>query len=245
MTQSEFNFQKQIEAYVLQKTTPYTADDIAYVNQYTGFGGAWSFDDTLPKERGLYEYYTPVDIIAKMVGMAQHFGFKGGKVGEPSCGIGRFLHYFAPEADVVGIELDEVSYKIAKANFPTFDIRHQSFNELFTDRRGNAVPYKAEFSLIIGNPPYGAFAGKGTTREKEITKADTYVDYFITRGLDLLVSGGLLVFIVPSAFLDSSQDRAVIKEILNKSTLLDAYRLPKGIFDQTDVLTDIVVFRKK
>lgn len=183
MTQAQYTHQKEIAAFVLAKTTPYTADDLAYVNAYTGLGGAWKHDSTLPKEQGLYEYYTPVDVVAKMVGMAQHHGFKGGRVLEPSCGTGRFLHYFAPGAEVVGIELDEVSYRIAKANFPAFDLRHQSFNELFTDRRGNAVPYKAEFSLVIGNPPYGAFAGKGTTREKEATRADTYVDYFISRGL--------------------------------------------------------------
>ena len=57
---------------------------------------------------------------------------------------------------------------IAKANFPGQDIRHQSFNSLFVDRRGNSLAFQSAYQLVIGNPPYGAFAGKGTQTEKEI-----------------------------------------------------------------------------
>ena len=163
---------------------------------------------------------------------------------EPSCGTGRFLHYFSPDADVTGIELDEVSFHIAKANFPHFKFLHQPFNRLFVDRRGNPLSYKAEYSLVIGNPPYGAFQGRNTAKEKQVTKANDYVEYFITRGLDLLLPGGLLVYIIPSAFLDG-EDNEAKEQILSKATLLKAYRLPKSIFEQTDVQTDIVVFKRK
>ena len=36
-----------------------------------------------------------------------------------------------------------------------------------------------------------------------------------------------------------------VKEIINsKAELVDAYRLPNGVFETTDVLSDIVVFKK-
>lgn len=200
MSRSAYRLNKEIELFVLDKDRsgkPYTEPDIAYINQYTGYGGMWNIDDELTKERGLYEYYTPIPVIEKMVGLANKYGFKQGQILEPSCGIGRFLHYFSPKSKVTGIELDKTSYLIAKANFPGFDIRHQSFNALFVDRRGNALPWKAEYSLVIGNPPYGAFKGRHTATEKQLTKAVTYVDYFITRGLDLIKPGGLLIFIIP------------------------------------------------
>ena len=247
MSKRAYQLNQDIAEFVKNKAaigTPYTQEDIAFVNQYIGYGGMWNYDDDLAKERGLYEYYTPVELISAMIGLAYQHGYQGGPVLEPSCGIGRFLHYFPPQEKVTGIELDEISYLIARANFPTYDIRHQSFNELFIDRRGKQQEFKAAYHLVIGNPPYGEFAGKGTRAEKRLTRANTYVDYFITRGLDLLLPGGLLVYVIPSAFIDGSAT-AVKEEILQKANLRDAYRLPKGIFAQTDIQTDIVVFQKK
>lgn len=239
----QYSLNKEIEAF-LSGANVIQEKDLAFINQYAGYGGMWEMQEDLTKEKGLYEYYTPIPIIEKMVGLAMRYGYTSGPVLEPSCGIGRFLHYFSPKEEVVGIEIDETSYKIAKANFPTFKILNQSFNNLFVDRRGNPLDFKPYYQLIIGNPPYGAFKGRNTNQEKVATKANTYVDYFITRGLDLLKKGGLLVYVIPSAFIDG--DKTEVKErIIGKAKLLDAYRLPKGVFEQTDIGTDIVVFQKK
>lgn len=247
MNTAKYLKNKQIESFVLEKEkagTPYTEADIAYVNGYIGYGGMWKQDSNLPKERGLYEYYTPIVPTEKMVGLAYKYGFTEGKILEPSCGIGRILHYFSPKAPVTGIELDKTSYLIAKANFPTFDLRQQSFNNLFVDRRGNPQSWKPEYKLVIGNPPYGEFKGRGTSAEKQATKSNTYVDYFITRSLDLLLPNGLLIYIIPSAFLNNDETE-VKRRILAKADLIDAYRLPVNTFEQTQIQTDIVVFRKK
>ncbi len=158
---------------------------------------------------------------------------------EPSCGIGRFLHYFSPATPVTACEPDEISAAIAKANFPGYNIKKQTFNELFTDRSGKLKPIKAEYHLIIGNPPYGAFTGRLTAQEKQRTGSATYPEYFVRRSADLLLPGGLIVFIIPSAWIDSNQDVPGLE-------LLEAYRMPISTFGgQTDVATDIVVYRKK
>lgn len=242
-----YELNKQIEQFVIDKKndqSSYGIEDLAYVNQYVGYGGMWKQDTALEKNRGLYEYYTPTPVIEKMMGLAVKHGYKNGRVLEPSCGIGRFLHYFAPNAEVTGIEIDEISALICKANFPTFDIRHQSFNTLFVDRRGNAQSYSPEYDLVIGNPPYGEFSGRNTTKEKRLTKANNFVEYFIARGLDLLKPKGILTYIIPSNFLHLGENKAK-RMILEKADLVDAYRLPYRIFDYTNINTDIVVFKKK
>jgi type I restriction-modification system DNA methylase subunit len=247
MSLTAYKKNKAIEKMVLEKDSksePYSQDELAFVNSYIGYGGMWKYDTNLSKERGLYEYYTRIEIVEKMIGLAHKYGYDGGAVLEPSCGIGRFLHYFNPKSDITGIEPDKISYLIAKANFPSFEIQNRTFNDLFIDRRGKSKYFRNDYHLLIGNPPYGTFSGRGTVGEKRTTKANTYVDYFITRGLDVLRPEGLLVFIIPSAFLDGSETE-VKSEVLKKATLLDAYRLPKAVFDQTDIQTDIVVFQKK
>ena len=94
----------------------------------------------------------------------------------------------------------------------------------------------------------GIYAGMG---EKSYSKSNNYIEYFITRGLDLLESGGLLIYIIGTEvaaggtpFLQQPMS-AVKKIIAEKSELLDAYRLPNGLFETTDVVTDIIVLKKK
>jgi type I restriction-modification system DNA methylase subunit len=243
-----FELSKQIEKFVTDKEAVggvYTADEIAYINQYTGFGGMWKLDSNLAADRGLYEYYTPWEVCSKMMGLAMQYGYKQGEpVCEPSCGVGRFLHYVKPGTKVLGVEPDRVSYLIAKANFPSFTIQNSTFNELFVERNGKPKPVKQEYKLIIGNPPYGAFKGAYTVQEKSITKAQNYPDYFVRRSADLLLPGGLVVFILPSAFLEAANGDIQL-EIQKLFTLVDAYRMPISTFGgQTDVATDIIVLRK-
>lgn len=250
MSKSQYKLNKEIEAFVLSKAMdkvylkPFTQEEIAYINQYKGYGGLWSFDANLEPSRGLYEYYTPIEVVEKMVGLAYQYGYKSGPVLEPSCGVGRFLHYFSPNEKVTGIELDKVSAIIASVNFPTFKIINQSFNQLFVDRRGKRKKFSPTYQLVIGNPPYGEFTGRYTTEEKKATKVRNYVEYFILRGLHLLKPGGLLIYIIPSSFLDGGETPAK-RSIQAISELVDAYRLPKRIFAQTDIQTDIIVLRKK
>jgi hypothetical protein len=73
----------------------------------------------------------------------------------------------------------------------------------------------------------------------------------MTRGLDILEPKGLLIMIIGTEvalggkpFLSKGLTK-VKKDIMDKANLLDAYRLPNGIFERTDALTDIIVLQKK
>ena len=90
--------------------------------------------------------------------------------------------------------------------------------------------------------------------EKKYTGAEDFIDYFIFRSLDVLKSGGLLVFIIGKLtqlggkrFTDqiSQNPNKCQMAIRNKSNLVDAYRLPVGVFDTTQVESEIIVLRKK
>jgi type I restriction-modification system DNA methylase subunit len=243
-----YRISKEIEAFVLDKEAtgqPYTEDDIAYINQYTGFGGMWDLDKKLEADRGLYEYYTPWEVCAKMMGLAIMHGYQPGQpMCEPSCGVGRFLHYAQPGTPVLACEPDKVSYLIAKANFPAFQVLNQTFNALFVERNGKAKPVRPGFNLVIGNPPYGAFKGVLTTQERATTGAQNYPDYFVRRSADILFPGGICAFIIPSAFLNAAEGQ-IQSDIKKLFTLVDAYRMPISTFEgQTDVATDIVILKK-
>ena len=251
---NQFEINKAIEELISsippEKITPEEKNFISY---FSGYGGLEKYGAT---GKGLlYEYFTPSKIAKKMWALAYKYGFKGGKVLEPSCGIGEFIKY-APEQELVtGYEINEVSAKICKILYPKANIESKYFETFFIKNnnsiRGN-IKNLPKFSLIIGNPPYGfmggIYAGMG---EKSYTKSNNYIDYFINRGLDLLEKDGLLIYIIGTEvsaggtpFLMQQMNEAK-KMISQKANLLDAYRLPNGVFDTTDVVTDIIVLQKK
>jgi type I restriction-modification system DNA methylase subunit len=251
---NQFEINKAIEELVdsvpAENITP---EEKAFISYFAGYGGLEKYGAT---GKGLlYEYFTPSEIAKKMWGLAYKYGFKGGHVLEPSCGIGEFIKYAPEPSMVTGYEINETSAKICRVLFPQSNIQSKYFETLFIKNnytvKKNLQGVK-KYQLVIGNPPYGSmggiYAGMG---EKSYTKSNNYIEYFISRGLDLLEKDGLLIYIIGTEvsaggtpFLAQPMN-PVKKSIFEKADLVDAYRLPNGLFETTDVLTDIVVFKKK
>lgn len=235
----------------------YSGELKTYIAEWSGYGGLDKFGAT---GKGiLYEYFTPKTVIQKMWALALHHGFRGGNVCEPAAGVGDFLK-LAPKTDLqihfTAIELSEISSQIMRILYPLATVETQYFEQMFiVDNNSVRGKFEPTYDLVIGNPPYGSIRGKSGSRylemgERSYTKATAYDEYFISRGLDLLRPNGLLVFIIGSEvanggvpFLQRGWTPAK-RLIAEKSRFLDAYRLPNGIFDRTDVLSDIIVLQK-
>lgn len=260
ITGSPLEINRKIEALIDAKgsdPSKYSSEEKENLRFYTGYGGldvtGFSIDDA---KRALSEYYTPDLIVQKMWALAYKYGFAAGKsVMEPSVGIGAFLKYVPANSTAVGFEINKYSYQICKILYPQFDFYNTPFESNFIKNRdtiGSKTADTKQYDLVIGNPPYGdvggVLMGMG---EKKYTKAQNWVEYFIHRGLDMTKSGGLLIYIIGVEVANGgvpflAQGETKAKEaIAQKANLIDAYRLPNGVFDRTDVLTDIVVFKKK
>jgi len=240
---------RQIERLIDEKQASekdYTPEEKELLKSYTGWGG---LDKGSPDAGMLYEYYTPDPIVERMWALAYQHGYNGGDVLEPTVGTGNFLKYAPVTSRIVGYETNKYSARICQVLYPHAQIYNRQFESIFFN--GN-IHLKDNFrvdpfDLVIGNPPYGEFSGKyAGMGEKKFTKATEYDQYFITRGLDVLNPKGLLVFVISSGFLDSKSAYNKLKEsVAKKATLLGAYRLPNGVFEHTEVGTDIVVFQKR
>lgn len=226
---------------------PWTLDEIAWIQTYAGDGGMGL--DT----RGiLYEYYTPHALVSRMWGLAHKYGFTGGDILEPSCGIGRFLQYVDPSnssVDAYEFSKDnDTSFQIAKASYPWANVNGDYFESIFYRGGNKRVGTEKRYDLVIGNPPYGEFSGyyAADKFEGKIFPGRTYDQYFLWAGISLLKKGGLLIFIIPSTFMDNSSSYNNFKDaIAEQADLIDAYRCPLSTFEHTKIQTDIVVFRKR
>jgi hypothetical protein len=238
----------------------YDSKDIEFISYYSGYGGLEKFgsfpDDELKRLK--YEYFTPDEVCKKMWALAYKYGY--GTVGdssvfEPSVGTGNFLKY-APKNVIVGAnEINKYSAIICQILHPNVELDLISFERNFIK---NNLSIKAKtdslkkYSLVIGNPPYGALGGLYITRgEDSYTNASNWTEYFIFRGLDLLHKDGLLIFVVgaeqyngATMFLDGKNSK-IKGKIAEKADLIDAYRLPTNIFERTGVSSEIVIFKKK
>lgn len=201
----------------------------------------------------LYSYFTPIWLCEVMLQLAIRYGFdpKNGKVLEPSCGTGHFLTILPNKKNVTAFELDSLNAKIAEQRAPGVKIFNQYFETAFLaaprfssfDKKSLTWLEDYPFDLVIGNPPYGERLGHYKTYFKEKIK-QTEV-FFMYQSLKLLKKGGLLVFITGSNFLRNDKSYLHEKELLSEyAEFVDAYRMPK-VFKNTQVPTDILIFRRK
>ena len=185
-------------------------------------------------------HYTDPITVKSMWDMVKRLGFKNGKILEPSMGVGNFFALMPANimehSNLTGIELDEITGRMAKELYPDANIQIKGFQDSKTA--------KGFYDLIIGNVPFDSHA----PADKDYDKLNlTLHDYFIIKGLDQLRSGGLFATITSSGTMDK-QTVGARKEMAKRAELVAAYRLPTGAFKQyagTEVVTDILIFKKR
>ncbi len=240
---------------------PATAEEKSTLIKYVGWGAMPQvFDDynrEWRKERELlvnelsseeYElarsttlnaHYTAPTVIRAMYSALERFGFQGGRVLEPACGIGHFIGLIPEDmlrrSPVTGIEIDPLTARIARALYPDADIRAQPFEQ--------SKLADGYYDLAISNVPFGDYPVHDP-------KWNDYKlpihDYFFAAALDKVRPGGLVMFITSRGTMDKLD--STLRELLSARTeLLGAIRLPNDAFKKnagTEVTTDIVMLRK-
>lgn len=249
---------KQLEATGAQASP----EEQKLLKSYSGFGGlaeafdplnqAWQKEyDALQKylthaeytsarATVLDAYYTPPEVVEAIYAGLERIGFQGGHILEPSCGAGRFFSAMPAamreQSSLFGIELDELSARIAAKAHPDAEVSCQGFETTrFAD---------GSFDLAIGNVPFGDTII--TSDEKYMGENLRIHDYFLLKMLDEVRPGGMAAAITSSGTMDKQNPR--IREMLaEKADLVTAIRLPDSTFAGagTAVVSDILIFRKK
>ena len=187
----------------------------------------------------LNAHYTSPAIIRAMYQAAERFGFSGGRIVEPACGIGHFIGLMPEEmlrrSAITGVEIDPLTARIARALYPDADIRGQPFEK--------SKLADSSFDLAISNVPFGDY----TVHDPRWNKYKFSIhDYFFAAALDKVRPGGLVLFVTTHGTMDKLDSS--LRELLGARTeLLGAIRLPNDAFKNnagTEVTTDIVMLRK-
>jgi N12 class adenine-specific DNA methylase len=185
-------------------------------------------------------HYTDPPTVKAMWDVARAMGFTGGRILEPSMGIGNFFGLMPREimanSTLTGIELEETTAGMAKLLYPDAGIHNMGYER-------SATPDDF-YDLVIGNWPFSAV---GPADRRYDRMSPSLHNYFFLKAMDQTRPGGLVMGIT-SAYTMDSADRAVRMELAKKGDLVAAFRLPSGAFDKyagTKVVTDLLVFRKR
>lgn len=237
-----------------------TPEEQEILSKYVGWGGLaqafdseneqWSkefaqlSDALLPKEYEdarksvLDSFFTSPAIIDGIYEALDKFGFNGGNLLEPSCGVGNFLGKMPSEVaehtNIYGVEIDSISGRIAKQLYPDADIQITGFESTHFQN--------GSFDAAVGNVPFGDlnFPDKqyGTTKLH---------DFFFAQTLDKVKEGGIVAFVTSKGTLDK-KDESFRRQLAEKADLVGAVRLPNTAFKAnagTEVTSDILFLQKR
>lgn len=183
-------------------------------------------------------YTSPVVINAIYEGLA-NLGFEKGKVLEPAMGIGNFFGVMPKSmrgSELHGVELDDLTGRIAKQLYPDADIQIKGFEK--------TAFANDSFDVVIGNVPFGNYK----VNDKDYNKNNFLIhDYFIAKSLDKVHPGGVVAVVTSKGTMDKENDD-IRKFIAQRAELLGAIRLPDTAFKAnagTEVVSDILFLQKR
>lgn len=185
-------------------------------------------------------FYTQPIVIEQIYKALERFGFKGGKVLEPACGIGNFIgccpEELAEKSKFTAIEIDSISGRIAKQLYPRADIQITGYQD--------ARLKDNSFDVAIGNVPFGST----TVIDRKYNKTNAKIhDYFFLKTLEMVRPNGIVAFITSSGTMDKTNSK--IREMISeKADLIGAIRLPNNAFKAnagTEVVSDIIFLQKR
>ncbi|MBR5359737.1 MAG: hypothetical protein IK123_02505, partial [Lachnospiraceae bacterium] len=184
---------KQIEA----ENRTATPEEQHILSQYVGWGGlADAFDETKSnwsaeyqelkdaltpeeynsaRESTLNAHFTSPVIIRSIYEAIGQMGFEKGNIIEPAMGVGNFfgmLPETMQESKLYGVELDDLTGRIAKQLYPQADVRISGFEK--TDFQNGF------FDVAVGNVPFGNYQ----VSDKPYDKLGFQIhDYFFAKTL--------------------------------------------------------------
>jgi hypothetical protein len=214
---------------------PEWAEESEWLRDHLGKEGWESIRDSI-----INAHYTDPPHVQALWRIVEHLGFKGGRVLEPSMGIGSFFglmpDIIRANSSLTGIELDRVVGGMAQMLYPDANIRIMGYEKSATA--------DGFYDLVIGNWP---FAKEGPSDSRYNKFGLSLHDYFFVKALDQVRPGGLVVGITSSGTMDKKGQTAR-RQMAKRAKLIGAFRFPTGAFEKyagTKVVTDVLVLQKR
>jgi N12 class adenine-specific DNA methylase len=186
-------------------------------------------------------HYTAPEMVQGIWGALAKMGFQSGRITEPAMGPGSFYGFMPAEiarySSLTGIEMDNLTSRIARALYPESKVWNRPFEK--------HVMADNSQDLIVSNFPFSDADHPNDPRYNKINP--NLHDYFFLKSLDKVRPGGFVVAITSIGTMDKMG--SAVREVLSaKANLVAAFRLPNTMFKgnaATEVTTDLIILQKR
>ena len=177
----------------------FDSDNKDWSNEYAQLKELLTDDEYMAARRStMNAHFTSPVIISAIYEGLKNIGFESGKILEPAMGIGNFFGVM-PEnmrsSELHGVELDDLTGRIAKQLYPDADIQIKGFEKTAFENNS--------FDVVIGNVPFGNYK----VNDKNYNKNNFLIhDYFIAKSLDKVHPGDVVAVITSKGTMDKEND---------------------------------------
>lgn len=179
------------------------------------------------------QFFTPTLIMRALFLGLKHLGVPSDvTVLEPGCGSGRFMGVAPAGMQLLGIEQDSLSGRIARQLYPQHEIRIANL------QREPLDPDSVE--AVIGNVPFSQEKTPYWGRKLSLH------ELCVAKSVDALRPGGVVALVVTHSLLDRQQAH-FRRELDRRAAFLGAIRLPSTAFaaEGTNVVADLLFLLKR
>ena len=179
-------------------------------------------------------YFTPQSIIKTTINtVKKHSSLKSIKhILEPSCGSGEFINMLSStykSAHITGIEYNnKVYHSLINSGFDTKGkslTKKKNHINIHNDNFLDWIPTNTscKYNLVIGNPPFYVMKKKDVEEKyfQYFTGRPNIFIIFLVKSLLLLEKNGILAFVLPRNFLNSSYYQPTREFIKNNYKILE------------------------
>lgn len=218
-----------IDSSVVHKLQPALSRKILFVKGEDSLGLAYISLQDIGKRKCSGAYYTPEEVVNRMIDRLYENdpNLKTKTIYDPCCGTGNFLLGLGVKgidcANLYGQDIDPISVFLARINIsliaPQMSVHDIRSRIIIGNTFFNSFSHK--FDVIVGNPPWGSdFSEEDTLQCRRLFKTavgksiESY-DLFIEKALSMLVSKGILAFVLPEAILSVAAHNSIRKLIID------------------------------
>jgi adenine-specific DNA-methyltransferase len=234
------------------------------------------YSSMLPQETRSKDgvFYTPPTLVARLLNHITHHGFDWGRgrVLDPACGNGVFLVAVAQQMlakrealppderlasiaiDLCGWELDPFAAWMAHicvevAILDLAILANRRLSCIISVRDSLASDPLAQFSLIVGNPPYGKVSLPPCLRKRYARSVFGHANLyglFTDLAVQVAIPGGLIAFVTPTSFLGGAYFKSLREVLVTNAppVRIDFVEARGGVFDNVLQETVLAVFSK-
>lgn len=203
----------------------------------------------------LSAFYTPEQVSNPIVNFFDKIGdLENRKFNllEPSSGTGVFVNPLLKRdnfTSITSIEKDILTASIQRKINENDKIKVYSGG--YENIINNDENKNRRFDLILSNIPFGDIKVHDSEFNKfpnssiEYNSQNTIHNYFFVKSISKLEKNGYLAFITSTAIADNINNDSLRRDILKKCELVTALRLPNSTFENTKVVSDLIILKRR